>query len=68
MGQHLVDLLQPWQIKNLYNLTNEQLRKPPEHLSSATKMLEDYKSHLGTFILNINIFHCRPTTQTCGSK
>src|SRR6266404_5176603 len=32
MDQHLIDLSQLWQIKILYNLTDEQLRKPPKYL------------------------------------
>ena len=68
MDQHLIDLLQLWQIKILYNLTNEQLGKPPKYLSSQTKRLEDCKSHPGTFTLNLKIIYCRPTIQTCGSE
>ncbi len=68
MDQHLIDLLQLWQIKILYNLTNEQLRKPPMYPSSHTKRLEDCKSHLGTFTLNLKTIHRRPTIRTCGSK
>jgi len=51
MDQHLTDLLQLWQIKVLYNLTDEQLGKPPKVPSSRTKRLEDCKSHLGTITL-----------------
>ena len=57
MDQHLINLLQLQQIKILYNLTDEQLRKPPEHLSSQTKRLEDCKSRPGTFTLNLKIIH-----------
>ena len=53
MDQHLIDLSQLRQIKILYNLTDEQLGKPPEYLSSRTKRLEDCKSHLATFTLNL---------------
>ena len=38
MDQHLMDLEQPWQIKSLYNLTDDQLRKPPDHLSSVVPL------------------------------
>jgi len=51
MDRRLIDLSQLRQIKILYNLTDEQLGKPPEYLSSQTKRLEDCKSHLGTFTL-----------------
>jgi hypothetical protein len=51
MDQHLADLSQLWQIKLLYNLTDEQLGKPPNQPSSQTKRLEDCKLYLGTFIL-----------------
>ena len=51
MDQHLTDLSQLQQIKVLYNLTDEQLGKPPKVLSSRTKRLEDCKSRLGTFTL-----------------
>src|SRR6266581_1709242 len=51
MDQHLTDLSQLPQIKFLYNLTDEQLAKPPKVLSSRTKRLEDCKSCLGTFTL-----------------
>ena len=53
MDQHLIDLSQLWQIKILYNLTDEQLGKPPKYLSSQAKRLEDCKSHLGNFTLNL---------------
>jgi len=46
MDRHLIDLSQLRQIKLLYNLTDEQLGKPPEHISSQTKKLEDCKSRL----------------------
>lgn len=49
MDQHLIDLSQLRQIKLLYNLTDEQLGKPPKYLSSQTKSLEDCKSHFGNF-------------------
>ena len=61
MDQHLIDLSQLCQIKILYNLTDEQLKKPPQHLSSKTKRLEDCKLHLGTFTLNLKEIHYRPT-------
>ena len=51
MDQHLTDISQLRQIKVLYNLTDEQLGKPPKDPSSRTKQLEDCKSHLGTFTL-----------------
>src|SRR5258708_17909579 len=68
MDQHLIDLSQLWQIKILYNLTDEQLGKPPKYLSSQTKRLEDCKSHPGTFTLNLKIIYCRPTIRTCASE
>jgi hypothetical protein len=68
MDQHLIDLSQLRQIKILYNLTNDQLGKPPKYLSSQMKRLEDCKLHLGTFTLNLKIIHRRLTIQTCGSK
>src|SRR5258708_36264194 len=68
MDQHLIDLSQLQQIKILYNLTDEQLGKPPKYLSSQTKRLEDCKSHPGTFTLNLKIIYCRPTIRTCGSE
>src|SRR5712691_12363640 len=46
MDQHLADLSQLRQIKILYNLTDEQLGKPPKDLSSRMKRLEDCKSRL----------------------
>ena len=61
MDQHLIDLSQLQQIKILYNLTNEQLGKPPNYLSSQTKRLEDCKSRLGTCTLNLKTIPCRPT-------
>ncbi len=61
MDQHLIDLSQLQQIKILYNLTNEQLGKPPMYPSSHTKRLEDCKLHLGTFTLNLKTIHRRPT-------
>src|SRR5260221_14334838 len=51
MDQHLANLSQLWQIKILYNLTDEQLGKPPKDLSSRTKRLEDCKSRLSTVTL-----------------
>ncbi len=68
MDQHLIDLLQLQQNKILYNLTDEQLRKPPKYLSSQTKRLEDCKSYPGTFTLNLKIIYCRPIIRTCGSE
>ncbi len=68
MDQHLIDLSQLWQIKILYNLTDEQLGKPPKYLSLQMKRLEDCKLHPGTFTLNLKIIYCRPTIQTCGSE
>jgi hypothetical protein len=38
MDQHLMDLEQPWQIKSLYNPTDDQLKKPPDHLSSVVPL------------------------------
>ena len=61
MDQHLLDLSQLRQIKILYNLTDEQLGKPPGCISSHTKRLEDCKSHLGTFTLNLKTIRYRPT-------
>ena len=68
MDRHLTDLSQFQQIKNLYNLTDEQLGKVPKDPSLHTKCLEDCKSHPGTFILNLKIIHCRPTIRTGGSE
>jgi len=51
MSQHLTDLSQLQQVKILYNLTDEQLRKPPKHPSLQMKRLEDCKSRPGTFTL-----------------
>ena len=51
MDEHLTDLSQLRQIKVLYNLTEEQLGKPPKHPALRTKRLEDCESHLGTFAL-----------------
>jgi len=51
MSQHLTDLSQLWQVKILYNLTDEQLGKPPKHPSLQTKRLEDCKSCPSTFTL-----------------
>ncbi len=51
MDQHLTDLSQLRQIKILYNLTDEQLGKPPKDPSSRTKSLEDCKSRLSTITL-----------------
>ena len=65
MDQHLIDLLQILKIKILYNLTDEQLKKPPKFFSSQTKRLNDCKLHLGTLTLNLMIIHYRPTIQTC---
>ncbi|KAN0113386.1 hypothetical protein V8E52_007787 [Russula decolorans] len=45
MDQHLIDLSQLRQIKILYNLTDEQLGKPPEYVSSQMKRLEDYPQY-----------------------
>ena len=68
MDRHLIDLSQLRQIKILYNLTDEQLGKPPVYASSQTKRLEGCKLHLVTFALNIKIIYCRPTIRTCGSE
>ena len=68
MDRHLIDLSQLRQIKILYNLTDEQLGKPPGYPSSQTKRLGDCKSHLGTITPNLTIIHCRPTIRTCGSE
>jgi hypothetical protein len=68
MDRHLIDLSQLRQIKILYNLTDEQLGKPPKYRSSQTKRLGDCKSHLGTFTLNLKTIYCRPTIRTCGSE
>src|SRR5260221_12456232 len=51
MDQHLTDLSQLRQIKILYNLTDEQLGKPPKDPSSRTKSLEDCKLCLSTITL-----------------
>jgi len=51
MSQHLTDLSQLWQVKILYNLTDEQLGKPSKHPSLQTKRLEDCKSRPSTFTL-----------------
>jgi len=51
MSQHLTDLSQLRQVKILYNLTDEELGKPPKHISLQTKRLEDCKSRPGTFTL-----------------
>ena len=48
MDQHLTDLLQLRQIKLLYDLTDEQLRKPPTQPSSQTKMLRLWTATLRT--------------------
>ena len=61
MDQHLIDLSQLRQIKILYNLTDEQLGKPPQNPSSQTKWLEDCKSHPGTFTRDLKTIHYRPT-------
>jgi hypothetical protein len=53
MDQHLIDLSQLRQIKILYNLTDEQLGKPPKCLSSQAKRLEDCKLCLGDLTLNL---------------
>ena len=55
MDQHLTDLSQLWQVKVLYNLTDEQLGEPPKDPSSQTKRLEDCKSYVGTLPLNLNL-------------
>jgi len=70
MDKHLIELSQLWQIKLLYNLTDEQLGKPPKRPSSHTKRLEDCKSHLGTWYFhpNLKTIRCRPTIRTCGSE
>lgn len=68
MDQHLIDLSQLRQIKILYNLTDEQLGKLPKYLSTQTKRLEDCKSRLGTFILNLKTIHRRPTIRISGSE
>jgi hypothetical protein len=51
MDQQLTDLSQLRQIKVLYNLTDEQLGKPPKLPSLRAKRLEDCKSRLGTITL-----------------
>ena len=51
MSQHLTDLSQLQQVKILYNLTDEELGKPPKHISLQTKRLEDCKSCPSTFTL-----------------
>ena len=68
MDRHLIDLSQLRQIKILYNLTDEQLGKPPVFLSSQTKRLEDCRSHLATFTASLKTIYCRPTIRTCGSE
>ena len=60
MDQHLIDLSQLQQIKILYNLTDEQLGKPPKYPSSHVKRLEDCEPHLGTFTLNLIQFIIDP--------
>ena len=70
MDKHLIDLSRLRQIKLLYNLTDEQLGKPPKRPSAHTKRLEDCKSHLGTRYLhpNLKTICCRPTIRTRGSE
>ena len=68
MDRHLIDLSQLRQIKLLYNLTDEQLGKPPKYLSSQTKRLEDCKLRLGSFALNLKTINCRSTIRTRGSE
>jgi len=51
MDKHLTDLSQLWQIKLLYNLTDEQLGKPPKYPSLRMKVLEDCKLRLSIFTL-----------------
>ena len=61
MDKHLLDLSQLWQIKILYNLTDEQLGKHPRYLSLHVKRLEDCKSDLGSFTLNLKVIYYRST-------
>jgi hypothetical protein len=68
MDRHLIDLSQLRQIKILYNLTDQQLGKPPEYLSSQTKRLEDCESHLGAFTLNIKIIIADPQYELVAPK
>lgn len=51
MDQHLTDLSQLRQIKLLYNLTDEQLGKPPKYPSLRTKVLENCTLRLSIFTL-----------------
>jgi hypothetical protein len=51
MDKHLIDLSQLQQVKLLYNLTDEDLGRPPKYSSSWAKRLEDCKSRLGIFAL-----------------
>ena len=51
MDRHLTELSQLRQVKNLYNLTDEQLGKPPKYPSSQTKRLEDCKSRVSKFTI-----------------
>jgi hypothetical protein len=68
MDQHLVDLSQLRQIKILYNLTDEQLGKPPEYPSSWVKRLEDCKLRFGTFTLNLRQFVTDPQYELVAPK
>ena len=68
MDQHLIDLSRLRQIKILYNLTDEQLGKPPEYPSSRTKRLEDCKSHLGGLPLNLRQFITDPQYELVAPK
>ena len=52
MDRHLTDLSQLQQIKLFYNLTDEQLRKPPKYPSLHMKRLKNCKLHFGAFTLN----------------
>jgi hypothetical protein len=68
IDRHLIELSQLRQIKFLYGLTDEQLGKPPKYPSLETKRLEDCKSHLGTYTVNLKAIHYRPTIRTVAPK
>ena len=68
MDQHLVDLLQLQQIKILYNLTDEQLGKPPKYLPSQAKRLEDCKSCVSAFTLNLKTIIADPQYELVAPK
>jgi hypothetical protein len=68
MDQHLIDLSQLRQIKILYNLTDEQLGKPPKCVSSQAKRLEDCKSRLGDFTLTLKTTIADPQYELVAPK